>query len=105
MLKSNIIYTQFVVISWITRIRVVDSDTGNQYIHMLQSKSKPDAKRLADLEQLAIDTTQAQIDAEVAQASMTDMDRLLEYAQDNLGVKDMAELKVFVNANTIGEID
>ncbi len=102
MLNSNIIETRPEGDRWITRLRVVDSDTGRQYIHMLQSKSKPDAKREAYLGQLAIDNTQAQLDAIVAQDNMTDADRVLEAVRDVIDVKTIEELKSWVDASVLG---
>lgn len=101
-LSQNIIETRQNGVSWITRIRVVDSDTGKQYIHMLQTGWKPDAKRLAYLEQLAIDTTQAQLDAEVARETMTDADRVLEAVRDVIDIKTIAELKTWLDASVLG---
>lgn len=102
MLNSNIIETRPGVINWITRLMVVDSGTEKQYIHMLQTGYEPDDKRLADLEQLAIDTTQAQLDAVVAQENMIDADRVLEAVRGVIDVKTIQELKMWVDASVLG---
>lgn len=79
-LVHNIIETRLEGIRWQTRLRVVDSDTGKQYIHVFQSEVDPDAAMLDALATLAKDRVQYQLDMDAnAMNRTTDEDRLLEY--------------------------
>lgn len=65
---------------WRTRLRVVESDTGEQYIRMFQSKAAPDQARLDELGALAISRIQNELDMEANDMNLkTDAVRLLEY--------------------------
>ena len=61
-------------------MRVVNSDTGKQYIRNFHSKTTPDQSRLDTLATLAQDRIQTELDYDANAMNLTtDEDRLLEY--------------------------
>lgn len=63
-LSHTVIETRYAGTRWRTRLRVVDSDTGKQYIRNYQSKIAPDQGRLDALGALAESRIQNELDYE-----------------------------------------
>lgn len=79
-LTHTIIETRREAIRWLTKLNVIDSDTGKVYNRRFQSKAEPDQARLDELGTLAKSRIQDEFDMQANAMNLrTDEDRLLEY--------------------------